>query len=99
MARPFWPPLQGPDLVVDPWSARTLDPATQSNVGYPATLGRNRLVWALPTNLDGPQVVLEPRIVADQEGIALGDPDGNVLGEPGLVIHRLLTANPVQMTR
>lgn len=100
MSQNLWPPLPGPDLLVDPHSTRTEDPASQSNVGWQnAPLGRQRLVWAMATSPDGPAYLEQPTLVTDTDGIALGDPDGNALGMPGVTIHRLLTAGWVQMTR
>lgn len=96
----LFPPLPGPDLLVDPWSTRTEDPATQSNVGWlSGPISRPRMVWAIPIDPSGPTVLEQPTLVVDTDGVALGDPQGNALGQPGVTIHRLLTAGWTQATR
>jgi hypothetical protein len=100
VTKPLWPLSTRPDVVVDPFVTRTLDPSSQTNLGYPGPLGRNRVVVALPTmDPDGPQLLEMPQLVGDPSGFAIGDPQGNALGQPGLVVHRLLTAMPTAETR
>lgn len=98
--RQYFAPLPGVDLVVDPHSTRTMDPDGFANLGWAAgPISRPKMAWALPIDPSGPSVLEHPHVVVDEEGIALGDPDGNALGQPGVKIHRLLTAGWVQGTR
>lgn len=87
-----------PELVVgSPDAARIADPAhTQVGVkGIP--LGRERVLYALPLNKDGPQLIRRAEVL---QGTLIIDPAGNVLGVSGPVwVHRLLHAGPVADTR
>jgi hypothetical protein len=100
VTKPIFPLSDRPDVVVDPFSTQPFDGATQTALGYPGPLGRERLVYALPTmDPNGPQCLEPPELVGDQQGFAIGAPDGTALGQPGMVVHRLLTASPTASTR
>jgi hypothetical protein len=42
-----------PELIVDQWGNRLVDPTDYSIVGISGPLGGERIVWALPTNTTG----------------------------------------------
>lgn len=89
-----------PELLVgEPHSPRVEDPGkTQVGVvGKP--LGRERVVFALPTNGSGP--VQLARLDSVQGGGALvADPSNNVIGINNAVwVHRMLWALPTADTR
>jgi hypothetical protein len=90
-----------PEIVVDNQGFRLSDPTDSSRVGIPGPFGRQRIVTAIPLNEaeTGP-VLLEPAMVLhDQQWFYLADPDGSMIGEPALIVHRMLSARWTQDTR
>jgi hypothetical protein len=69
-----------------------------SQVGLPGPFGRARIVSALPLN-DGPRQLLAPLVVHDGGLGYLADPQGNLLGAPGVWVSRVITARWVSDTR
>jgi hypothetical protein len=94
----IFPQTERPELVPDPWAFLLWDPATRTYVGRPGALGRERVVSAIALN-EGPRQIEPDRIVNDRWGFGLADPAGNVIGEPGVRIDRLLSATWSQDTR
>jgi hypothetical protein len=87
-----------PEIVVgSPDDARLEDPS-KTQVGFlAAPLGRERVLYALPLNGDGPQQLARAEVLS---GTLVADPDGNAVGVAGNVwVHRLLYAGPVADTR
>lgn len=90
-----------PQLLVDDHGRRITDfTDVTDRVGIPGPFGRERVVAALPTNKTSGPVLLEPaRVVCDSALCYLGDPDGNLLGEPAVWVHRMAYARWVGDTR
>lgn len=87
-----------PELVVgSPDAARIEDPA-RTQVGVIGTpLGRERVLYALPLNKEGPRQLRRAEVL---QGTLVADSFGNVIGSSGPVwVHRLLYAGPVADTR
>lgn len=91
MLRPLSP---RPELLV---GSIVSDPAGDQ-VGLPGPLGRARIVAALPLK-DGPRVLVNPLVVHDAALGYLADPQGNLLGVPGVRVTRMVTARWVADTR
>jgi hypothetical protein len=87
-----------PELLRDEDSSQILDKASETLVGVPAPFGRERIVSALPL-AGGPVALATPTMVHDSDGASLADPDGNVIGTPGIVVHRMLSARWTEDTR
>ena len=86
-----------PTLLVDSFAFKVAD-ADGNLIGIAGPLGRQRLVSALPL-ADGP-VTLEPaEVVHDADLAYLADPDGTLIGVPGVRVARLLDARWVLDTR
>jgi hypothetical protein len=76
------------------------DVVTQTRLGIAGPFGRERCLEALPTNKAGGPVQIEaPRIIHDNRHGYLGDSDGNVVGVPGVFVHRLQYATKTRDTR
>ena len=90
-------PSARPELLADP-SARSVGdpPVPNSRVGIEGPFGRERCVFALPM---GPVELARREVVKDHDGCLISDPDGNVLGVPGVIVHRMLSARWVEDTR
>ena len=90
-----------PELVVGPFVGRLIgEPNAATQVGIAGPLGRERCLEALPTNKAGGPVQIEaPRIIHDNRHGYLGDSDGNVVGVPGVFVHRLKYATKTRDTR
>jgi hypothetical protein len=87
-----------PTLLVDDHGRRVVDNATSA--GIPGPFGRERIVTALPTNRSyGPRQLTAAVIVHDAGLCYLADPDGNAIGEPAVIVHRMLAAAPTAVTR
>jgi hypothetical protein len=69
-----------------------------SQVGLPGPLSRNRIVTALPLT-DGPRQLVAPLVVQGPDLGYLADPQGNLLGAPGVWVSRMITARWVSDTR
>lgn len=95
-----------PDRVVDPIPTEPFpgaDAVLKTTVGLPGVatadgralfargFTKGRVVTALPLK-DGPRLLRAPVLVHDNTLGYLADPDGNVLGEPGIWVHRIVTA-------
>ena len=87
-----------PELIVDPWAFRLRDPVSKTYVGRAANWGRQRVVYALPTD-DGPRAVRRASVVVDPWGFRLVDPAGNLVGRNGVWINRILNARWTEDTR
>lgn len=69
-------------------------------LGLSGPFGRERIVTALPLNkAGGARLIVAPVMLHDAGLGYLGDPDGNVIGEPGVWVHRMATARWTQDTR
>jgi hypothetical protein len=88
-----------PALLEDAWRNALVDPSTGTYVGRPGPRGRRRLLTALPLMRDGPRQLRPNELLRDAWGCSLADPDGNVLGKPGVYVPRLLNARWVDDTR
>ena len=86
-----------PELLRDGASAQVSDQSSETLVGVPGPWGRQRVVAALPLG-GGPLVIVTPTVVSC-DSVALADPDGNVIGEPGIIVHRMLSARWTDDTR
>ena len=53
---------------------------------------------ALPLD-GGPVALATPTMLQDSAGVAIADPQGNVIGEPGVIVHRMLSARWTEDTR
>lgn len=102
-----------PELLVDnAGPARVIDPVPlpappaqfqqdKSSVGRtdaPPFQRMVRMLTALPLN-EGPRLLLSPVLVRDTALSYLADPDGNILGVPGLWCWRMLDARWTENTR
>jgi hypothetical protein len=83
-----------PTLLVD---GGRVGNATDS-IGVPGPFGRARIVQALPLK-DGPRQLVAPLVVQAPDLSYLTDPQGNVLGVPGVRVSRMLSARWVGDTR
>jgi hypothetical protein len=90
-----------PEIVVDNNGLRLVDPVSSSTVGAPRPLGRQRIVTAIPTNETetGPVQISAAQALHDNQLFYLADPDGNLIGQPAIWVHRLLSARWTQDTR
>jgi hypothetical protein len=90
-----------PEILVDDQRFRTVDPVDHGRVGIPGPLGRERIVTAIPLNpgRTGPVQLAAAITVHDSQVFYLGDPDGNLIGEPAVWVHRMLPARWTQDTR
>ena len=90
-----------PELLVSDQSERTEDPGN-TQVGFRGSpLGRERVVFALPTNGAGSgPVQLTAGMTVQGDGARLADPSGAVVGVTSSVwVHRMVSAPPTQDTR
>lgn len=62
-------------------------------------LGRARIVTALKIEGGGQRWLRKHAIIRDSLGVHLIDPDGYLVGMPGVVVTRMLDAGKVQDTR
>ena len=86
-----------PELLVDTRSGRVSDQVSQQNqIGVPGPFGRGRCMQALPM---AALWLSRNKYVHDEDGFFVGDAEGNVLGFPGVIVHRLLGARWVEDTR
>lgn len=98
-------PLRGlsarPEVLVDSYGKRILDPVSSTVVGIPGPWGRERVTEALPTNgaPPGPIQIAPHLVLHDANGFYIAAPDGTLLGEPGVWVHRLLDARWTGDTR
>lgn len=77
----------------------TQDPSGTYQVGANGPpLGRNRVVSALPLQ-DGPRQLVAPQVVHAPDLSYLADPQGNLLGVPGVRVSRIITATRTAGTR
>jgi hypothetical protein len=90
-------PSPRPGVVLDPAGFAISDPTTSTILGPQGPFGRERVLSALPLE-PGPMPFAPPVCVND--GVAfLADPDGNLIGMPGLWIPRMLKATYAADTR
>jgi hypothetical protein len=85
-----------PELLRDSDAHQIID-ASETLVGREGPFGRERIVSALPIG-GGPVALAHPTMVASPDAL-LADPDGNVIGTPGIVVHRMLSARWTEDTR
>jgi hypothetical protein len=84
-------------LVVDEKRRKVGDPPVPNTVvGVPGPFGRERVVFALP--LVESELVRQV-LLHDHNGSYIGDADGNIVGMPRVVVHRLVSARKVEDTR
>jgi hypothetical protein len=90
-----------PEIVVDNQGFRLIEPVSSSTVGVPGPFGRQRIVTAIPTNETetGPVQISAAQTLHDNQVFYLADPDGNLIGEPAIWVHRMLHARWTQDTR
>lgn len=90
-----------PELLLDVFGLRIVDPVTSTAVGIPGPSGRERVVEALPLNGSptGPVQLAPHLVVHDQGGYYIADPDGNLVGSQAIWVHRMLDARWTQDTR
>ena len=67
-------------------------------VGKRLGLPPMRVLPACPLD-NGPVILAPVSAVRDNGGFNLGDPDGNLIGKPAVVVHRLLGARWTENTR
>jgi hypothetical protein len=97
--KPLRTPSDRPELVVDPRAYRVYDSPTDTSVGFQGPFGRARCLYALPVN-ESPQAWLAPhRVIHDNGGAYLADPEGNLIGMNGVWVPRMLTARWTEDTR
>ena len=97
--RPLRPGSWRPELVVDDHAHRLWDPTTGTYVGLPGPLGRERVIFALPTNGTGPIQVTRAKVLKDDDGAMIVDQNVTLLGQPGVWVHRMCYAGVVEDTR
>jgi hypothetical protein len=73
-------------------------------VGRQAPLGRARVIYALPFNSHGNDVIpgaqlTRPHVVVDLRSEFPADPNNTMVGVPGVWVARMLTARWVEDTR
>jgi hypothetical protein len=86
-----------PELVVSARASRVGDPLDPTNrLGVIGIFGRGRCLFGLP--VEG-RWLSRHKIVHDQDGFYLGDPDGNVVGMAGVYVNRILGARWTEDTR
>lgn len=90
-------PSARPAVVVDPAAFGVAAPDS-TRVGLPGPFGRERVLFALPLD-PGPALVSPPSVVRDAGLAFLADPDGNLVGAPGVWVSRMLTARSTVDTR
>jgi hypothetical protein len=83
-----------PELLVDGGRVGN----TTDSIGQPGPFGRARVVSALPL-ADGPRQLVAPLVVHDGGLGYLADPQGNLLGAPGVWVSRMVSARWVSNTR
>lgn len=89
-----------PEIIVGAPNQPRLEDPGKTQVGFKGSpLGRERCVFALPTNGSGP-VLLAPLTAAQGSGALVADPSGNVVGASDAVwVHRILYARFTEDTR
>jgi hypothetical protein len=87
-----------PELLRDEDSAHIIEQASETLVGTAGSLSRDKVVSALPLH-GGPITVLAPIVLHDEDLAYLADPSGNLIGVPGIVVHRMLSARWTEDTR
>ena len=92
-----------PELVVDDLGQVLVAPPAPGQLGPPGStrLGRDRLVSALPLSKSGhaPVLLAPAQLLVDYHGLLFGDAQGNLLGTPKIVVHRMLAASRSPQTR
>lgn len=86
-----------PDILVDQGSAFAPD-LLPGAIGRAATIGRDRVVAALPLG-DGPRLLVEPTVIVDAHGGYVVDAAGGWLGRSPVWVSRMLSARFVDDTR
>jgi len=86
-----------PELVVASHASRVRDDVSFQNIiGFPGIFSRGRCLVALPVN---GRWLSKHKIVHDEDGFYFGDPEGNVIGAPGVYVNKILGARWVEDTR
>ena len=91
-------PSARPELVVSEYRTSVYEPVNETVVGFAGPLGRYRVVAALPLG-SGPQTLLPEQVVHDEDTSYVCDPNGYLLGFPGIRVSRMLTARWTEDTR
>ena len=89
-------PSSRPAVLLDPAAFGVLDPASATLLGRPGPFGRERVVFALPTE---PTLLSPPEVFRDPGSAYLADPDGALVGLPAVWVNRMLTARWTEDTR
>lgn len=84
-----------PTLLRDDHTDQIIDPSSNALVGVPGPFGKNRCVFALPTR----PVLLQAPTAIYADGYYLADPDGVLVGMPGVIVNRMLGARWTEDTR
>jgi hypothetical protein len=96
---PLLPLSARPTLTVDNQGRSFVGDPSTAAIGIPGPLGRARLVFALPTNGDGPVNIASPLVLQGPLSY-VADPDGNLIGSTSPVwVHRLVRASRTSDTR
>lgn len=93
----LWNLSPRPELVVSDRPDSVVDPS-QTRVGKPGPFGRARVVFALPLE-NGPVELVPRALIRDDQAGYLGDPQGNLIGKPGVRVSRVLSARWTEDTR
>jgi hypothetical protein len=96
-----------PELLTDSQTGQLVDPAGNFVAAPPRPpepanqppLGRARIVSALPSRTATAVKLETEKVIADSQSAYLVDPDGNMIGKPGLWVMRMVSAGKVEDTR
>ena len=87
-----------PTLLVDR-DQSSVSAVDLSRIGRAAPWGRERVLAALKLNNNPPRINIQAQALADPDRVCLRDPDGGIIGAPGLWIQRLIQATRTRNTR
>lgn len=87
-----------PEFVVDQATRIIAEPPlpSTSQVGQDGPLGRSRVIATLPM---APVWLERHKVLHDQDGFYVADPQGNLIGMEGVVVSRMVSARWVEDTR
>ena len=90
-------PSARPELLLDQ-RARRVGDESPATVGIPGPFGRERVLPVLPLK-DGPVRLEPPMVVHAADASYLADPGGQLIGQDGVWVQRLLPATTTWDTR